>query len=203
MYENSMAEQFTTLTAIAAPYDPVNVDTDRIIPARFLKFPRKDGYGQYLFHDVREEPGFVLNRAPFDRARILVANANFGCGSSREGAAYAFHDAGFRSVIAPSFGDIFYNNCMKNGIVPVRLPEEECSALRAMLSSKPGTEITVDLESQQVSVQGDKHPFEIDAFYREMLLKGVDELGLTLTLLPEIVRFERDYSEFGDGARSS
>jgi 3-isopropylmalate/(R)-2-methylmalate dehydratase small subunit len=190
-----VAEQFTTLTAIAAPYDPVNVDTDRIIPARFLKFPRKDGYGQYLFHDVREEAGFILNRAPFDQARILVANANFGCGSSREGAAYAFHDAGFRSVIAPSFGDIFYNNCMKNGIVPVRLPDDECAALRKMLSSKPGTELTVDLVAQKVLAPGGKeYGFKVDAFYREMLLKGVDELGLTLSLMPEIESFERDYA---------
>ena len=188
-------EQFTKLTAIAAPYDPVNVDTDRIIPARFLKFPRKDGYGQFLFHDVREEPGFILNRAPFDQARILVANANFGCGSSREGAAYAFHDAGFRSVIAPSFGDIFHNNCMKNGIVPVRLPDDECAALRAMLAKNPGTELTVDLVSQKViEPAGKQHAFTVDAFYREMLLKGVDELGLTLSLLPEIERFERDYA---------
>ena len=190
-----MAEKFTTLTAIAAPYDPVNVDTDRIIPARFLKFPRKDGYGRFLFHDVREEPGFVLDRAPFDRARILVANANFGCGSSREGAAYAFHDAGFRSVIAPSFGDIFYNNCMKNGIVPVRLPDDECARLRYLLAENPGTELTIDLVAQKVVEMGGKeHPFKIDAFHREMLLKGVDELGLTLSLLPEIEAFERDYA---------
>jgi 3-isopropylmalate/(R)-2-methylmalate dehydratase small subunit len=190
-----MTERFASLTAIAAPYDPVNVDTDRIIPARFLKFPRKDGYGQFLFHDVREEPGFVLNRAPFDRARILVANANFGCGSSREGAAYAFYDAGFRSVIAPSFGDIFYNNCMKNGIVPVRLPADECARLRALLTQNPGTELTVDLVSRElVAPDGRRHAFEIDAFYREMLLEGVDELGLTLSLLPEIEAFERDYA---------
>jgi 3-isopropylmalate/(R)-2-methylmalate dehydratase small subunit len=190
-----MAEKFTTLTAIAAPYDPVNVDTDRIIPARFLKFPRKGGYGRFLFHDVREEPGFILERAPFDRARILVANANFGCGSSREGAAYAFHDAGFRSVIAPSFGDIFYTNCMKNGIVPVRLPEGECARLRVLLAENPGTELTVDLVAQKVvELGGKEHPFTIDAFYREMLLKGVDELGLTLSLLPDIEAFERDYA---------
>jgi 3-isopropylmalate/(R)-2-methylmalate dehydratase small subunit len=190
-----MAEQFTRLTAIAAPYEPVNVDTDQIVPARFLKFPRKDGYGQYLFHDVREQPDFILDRAPFDQARILVGNANFGCGSSREGAAYAFHDAGFRSVIAPSFGDIFFNNCMKNGIVPVRLPDGECAALRNLLKSEPGTELTVDLVSQEVREPGGKvHRFALDSFYREMLLKGVDELGLTLSLLPEIEAFERSYA---------
>jgi 3-isopropylmalate/(R)-2-methylmalate dehydratase small subunit len=190
-----MAEKFSSLTAIAAPYEPVNVDTDRIIPARFLKFPRKDGYGKFLFHDVREEPGFVLTRAPFDRARILVANANFGCGSSREGAAYAFYDAGFRSIIAPSFGDIFYNNCLKNGIVPVRLEDRVCGELRALLEKRPGTELTIDLEAQAViGPERRAHPFEIDAFFREMLLKGLDEVGLTLSLLPEIERFERDYA---------
>lgn len=190
-----MPERFERITAIAAPYEPVNVDTDQIVPARFLKFPRKDGYGKFLFHDVREDPGFVLNRAPFDQARILVANANFGCGSSREGAAYAFHDAGFRSVIAPSFGDIFYNNCMKNGIVPVRLPDSECASLRKMLEKNPGTQISVDLVALEVKQPGGKtHPFAIDPFYREMLLKGVDELGLTLTLLPQIEAFERAYA---------
>lgn len=187
-------ESFETFTAVAAPYEPVNVDTDQIVPARFLKFPRQDGYGKFLFHDVREDPGFVLNRTPFDQARILVANANFGCGSSREGAAYAFHDAGFRSVIAPSFGDIFYNNCMKNGIVPVRLSDAACAALRLLLRNNPGTQLTVDLVAREVREPGgDVHRFAIGEFYREMLLKGVDELGLTLSLMPEIEAFERAY----------
>jgi len=190
-----MAETFTALTAIAAPYEPVNVDTDQIIPARFLKFPRKDGYGKFLFHDAREDPAFVLNRAPFDKARILVANANFGCGSSREGAAYAFYDCGFRSVIAPSFGDIFFNNCLKNGIVPVRLGEDICSDLRKKLLEQPGSELTVDLVAQEVRDGGKAYPFTIDAFYREMLLKGVDEIGLTLSLAGEIDAFERAYAE--------
>jgi 3-isopropylmalate/(R)-2-methylmalate dehydratase small subunit len=190
-----MPEPFKRLTAVAAPYEPVNVDTDQIIPARFLKAPREEGYGRFLFHDVREAPGFVLDQAPFDRARILVANANFGCGSSREGAAYAFHDAGFRSVIAPSFGDIFYSNCMKNGIVPVRLPDAHCSALRVLLKEKPGTELTVDLVAQEVKDRdGKAYRFAIDAFYREMLLEGVDELGLTLSLLPQIEAFEQSYA---------
>jgi 3-isopropylmalate/(R)-2-methylmalate dehydratase small subunit len=191
-----MAEQFTKITAIAAPYEPINVDTDQIIPARFLKFPRKDGYGKFLFHDVRERPGFVLDRDPFDKARIFVANTNFACGSSREGAAYAFYDAGFRSVIAPSFGDIFYNNCLKNGIVPVRLPEETCAHFRKVLLGRPGTVLTVDLVSQKVIEESGKaHAFTVDAFYREMLLKGLDELGLTLSLRSEIEAFERRYRE--------
>jgi 3-isopropylmalate/(R)-2-methylmalate dehydratase small subunit len=185
-----VSEQFTRITAIAAPYEPVNVDTDQIIPARYLKVPRKDGYGSFLFHDLREDPGFILNRAPYDKARILVANENFGSGSSREGAAYAFFDAGYRAVIAPSFGDIFFNNCLKNGIVPARLPSEVCDSLRKTLVEKPGTEITVDLETQLVD---GKHAFVVDPFFREMLLKGLDEIGLTLSMLPEIEAFERNY----------
>ena len=186
-----MREKFTSLTAIAAPYEPVNVDTDQIIPARFLKVPRKDGYGKFLFHDLRENPAFVLNRPPYDRAGILVANANFGSGSSREGAAYAFRDAGFRALVAPSFGDIFFNNCLKNGIVPARLPGEICSSMRKELLEKPGREITVDLETQLVD---GKHPFVIDPFFRELLLNGLDEIGLTLSMLPEIEAFERAYN---------
>jgi 3-isopropylmalate/(R)-2-methylmalate dehydratase small subunit len=190
-----MSGKFTSVTAIAAPYEPVNVDTDQIIPARYLKVPRKDGYGGFLFHDLREgNPDFVLNRPPYDKARILVANENFGCGSSREGAAYAFFDAGFRAVIAPSFGDIFFNNCLKNGIVPARLPDEVCSFLRKELREKPGTEITVDLEAQLVDR---RHAFVVDPFFREMLLKGVDEIGLTLSMLPQIEAFERTYKVYG------
>ena len=193
-----MAEQFTSFTAVAAPYEPVNVDTDQIVPARFLKFPRQDGYAQFLFHDLAENPDFVLNRAPFREAKILVGNRNFGCGSSREGAAYAFFDRGFRSVIAPSFGDIFYNNCLKNGIVPVRLPEDICGQLRKLLNENPGTPLTVDLVSQEVREPGGKvHRFAVDGFYREMLLKGLDELGFTLTLLPQIEAFERAYDVLG------
>jgi 3-isopropylmalate/(R)-2-methylmalate dehydratase small subunit len=190
-----MSSKFTSITAIAAPYEPVNVDTDQIIPARYLKVPRKDGYGGFLFHDLREgNRDFVLNRPPYDKARILVANENFGCGSSREGAAYAFFDAGFRAVIAPSFGDIFFNNCLKNGIVPARLPAEVCGSLRKELRETPGTEITVDLETQLVER---KHAFVVDPFFREMLLKGVDEIGLTLSMLPQIEAFERTYKVYG------
>jgi 3-isopropylmalate/(R)-2-methylmalate dehydratase small subunit len=189
-----MAEKFTRFTAVAAPYDPVNVDTDQIIPARFLKAPREQGYGAFLFHDVREDPDFVLNREPFDRAKILVANTNFGCGSSREGAPYAFHDAGFRSVIAPSFGDIFFNNCMKNGIVPVRLAEEVCASLRQFLRQNAGAELTVDLQASKVITPIGEFAFSIPPFFREMLLEGVDEIGLTLSMLPQIEAFEKDYA---------
>jgi 3-isopropylmalate/(R)-2-methylmalate dehydratase small subunit len=177
--------KFEKLIAVAAPYEAVNVDTDRILPARFLKMPRSGGYGQYLFHD--DKPHFP------PEAKILVANRNFGCGSSREGAAFAFYDAGFRSIIAPSFGDIFYNNCLKNGIVPVRLPDEACSLIRRTLSDNPV--VTVDLEKQIVEAAGRSYAFEVDAFHREMLLKGVDELGLTLSLMGEIEAFEGRYAE--------
>jgi 3-isopropylmalate/(R)-2-methylmalate dehydratase small subunit len=197
-----VAAQFTTLTAVAAPYDPVNVDTDQIIPARFLKVQRGKDYGRLLFHDLRfgedgaENPSFVLNRAPYRGARILVANANFGCGSSREAAAYAFYDQGFRTVIAPSFGDIFYNNCLQNGIVPVRLPEATCARLRGMLADQPGTELTVDLvDSRVLEPDGTAHAFTVGAFFRELLLRGVDEIGLTLSFANEIEAFERAYAE--------
>ena len=189
-----MAEKFTRFTAVAAPYDAINVDTDQIIPARFLKVPRSQGYGQFLFHDVRQEPGFILETPPFDQAKILVANANFGCGSSREGAPYAFHDAGFRSILAPSFGDIFFTNCLKNGIVPVRLDDKTCLSLRNALKEKPGSEITVDLQTQKVTSPWGEFAFAIDPFFREMLLEGVDELGLTLSMLREIEAFEKSYA---------
>jgi 3-isopropylmalate/(R)-2-methylmalate dehydratase small subunit len=195
--------KFTHLTAVAAPYDPENVDTDQILPARFLKMPRAGGYGQFLFHDARAaDPEFVLDRAPYREAKIFVANRNFACGSSREGAAFAFYDAGFRSVIAPSFSDIFYNNCLRNGIVPVRLPEEVCFSLRKILAEKPGTKLTVDLEKQVVVAPGKEYPFSVDAFFRAMLLQGVDELGLTLSMMGEIEAFERRYAaEFPWAAR--
>jgi 3-isopropylmalate/(R)-2-methylmalate dehydratase small subunit len=192
-------DAFTRLTAIAAPCEPENVDTDQILPARFLKMPRGGGrhYGDFLFHDLRRLPDgttradFVLERPEFRSARILVANANFGCGSSREGAAYAFRDAGFRAIVAPSFGDIFFGNCLRNGIVPVRLAAAECAHLRARLAARPGTALTVDLERQEVALP-DEAPlaFALEPFFREMLLKGVDELGLTLGLDAQIQAFE-------------
>lgn len=195
-----MAQQFTRFTAIAVPYDPINVDTDQIIPARFIKAPRSEGYEKFLFHDLRyrddgsENPGFPLNREGYRNAGIFVGGANFGCGSSREGAVYALADAGIRAVIAPSFGDIFFNNCLKNGVVPARIDGEACAKLRAILQARPGAELTVDLEQQLViEPEGTKHAFAIDGFWRELLLKGVDELGYTLELLPQVEAFERGY----------
>ena len=191
---------FTRLTAVAAPLELANVDTDKIIPARFLRKLRTAaaGYDPYLFHDLRfddegrERPGFVLNQPPFRSARILVAGANFGCGSSREGAVYALLDYGIGSVIASSFGDIHYGNELQNGMLPVILPEETCRRLRGQSREKPGAQITVDLESQSVTgPDGATYRFDIDASQRDRLLKGLYEVGLILQHLPEIEAFEK------------
>ena len=193
---------FTTLTAVAAPLDLANIDTDRIIPVRFLRKLRSDraGYDPYLFHDMRfdgngrENPGFVLNQAPYRSAGILVAGANFGCGSSREGAVYALLDYGIRAVIAPSFGDIHYANELQNGMLPVTLPEEICRGLRDQLHARPGATLAIDLPAQTVTdTEGTAHPFMIDPVYRERLLKGLDDIGLVMEQLPAIEAFERNY----------
>jgi 3-isopropylmalate/(R)-2-methylmalate dehydratase small subunit len=190
-------QPFTRLTAVAAPMDLPNVDTDRIIPARFLRKPRSAGYGPFLFHDVRfdaegrEQPGFALNRPEYKRAQILVAADNFGCGSSREGAVWALADSGFRCVIAPSFGDIFFENCAKNGVLAIVLPAVTCAALRRQLHEGPGGTMTVDLEEQSVAAaNGTLHRFTIDAFRKQALLTGQDEIALTLGYEKEIAAFE-------------
>lgn len=195
-----MPQPFTILEAVAAPIDAENIDTDQILPARFLKKPRDQAYGTYLFRDLRfEDSGeeiedFVLNRPGFRDCAILVANSNFGCGSSREGAVYALHDYGIRSIIAPSFADIFYNNCLRNGIVPVRLPAQTCTELRDGLKQRPGQRVVVDLERQQIrDLQGTSHFFDIAAFPRQLLLTGLDEIDLTLSMLPEVEKLEREY----------
>src|SRR5882672_6881110 len=151
-------EPFTRVTAAAVPIDLPNIDTDRVIPARFLRKDRSvPEYSSFLFHDVRftaegaERPEFILNQAPYRSARIVVAAENFGCGSSREAAVWALDANGFRSVIAPSLGDIFHQNCFKNGVLPVILPTETCATLRKQLRDRPGAVITVDLESQTVT----------------------------------------------------
>ena len=193
-------EPFLRRCGPAAPIEGRNIDTDQIIPARFLKMDRAGGYGQFFFHDARfdesgnEKPDFVLNREPFRGAPIIVTDDNFGCGSSREGAVYALHDYGVRAVIAPSFGDIFYNNCLKNGVVPVRLDREIVIGLLQSLAEGPHHELCVDLEEQAVTTpDGARYPFAIDLFWRECLMKGVDEIELTLGYLDRIEAFERDY----------
>jgi 3-isopropylmalate/(R)-2-methylmalate dehydratase small subunit len=191
---------FTTLTAVAAPLDIANVDTDKIIPARYLRKLRSAdaGYDPYLFYDMRfdaegrERPEFFLNQTPYRNARILVADVNFGCGSSREGAVYALMDYGFRAAIAASFGDIHYANEIQNGMLPVTLPEGTCRELRRQLHDKPGSELTIDLASQTVTdTRGNQHRFAIDPVYKERLLKGLDEVGMVLQHLPEIEAFEQ------------
>ena len=191
-------EPFVKLVAAAAPIDMNNVDTDQIFPSRFLHKPRGNGFAKLAFHDIRfdaqgnEKPEFILNREPFRNAKILVAGAHFGCGSSREGAVYALHDYGIRAVIAPSFGDIHYANQLQNGMLPVVLPDEVCARLRSQLHATPGIFMTIDLEAQ--SVTGPDHAtyqFDIGPNYRERLLKGLDEVGLILKYTHNIDAFEQ------------
>jgi len=197
--------KFETVEAVAAPLDMPNVDTDQIIPARFLWRARSDGYGELLFNDIRSEtdgskkPDFVLNRAAYAGAEVLVADRNFGCGSSREHAVWALSDAGFRVVIAPSFGDIFFNNSFKNGFLPIVLPEARCNELRAALARNPGAKLVVDLEAQEVRGPVGVNDgfaidhFEIDPFRRELLLAGMDDISFTLSQSEKIGGFEERY----------
>ena len=180
-------QPFTTLTGIAAPLPMANVDTDKIIPARFLKSISRSGFGKNLFANLRyledgsENPDFVLNQPPFRNAEILIAFENFGCGSSREHAPWALLDFGIRCVIAPDFADIFNNNCFKNGILPVRLPREVCEKLMEDARLGANARVTVDLERQVVvRPNGEEIPFEVDAFRRHLLLNGLDDIGQTL-----------------------
>jgi len=193
-------EPFTKLTAVAAPFDMANIDTDKIIPARFLRKLRigEAGYGPWLFYDLRfdadgkERPEFILNQTPWRDTGVIVAGPNFGCGSSREGAAYAMLDWGIRCVIAPSFGDIHYANEIQNGMLPAILPEERCAVLRKQLQETPGASVSVDLESQTITGPDGKHyRFEIEPIYKERLLKGLDDVGLVLQNLPAIEAFEK------------
>ena len=181
-------QPYTIETGVVAPLDRANVDTDQIIPKQFLKRVEKTGFGQFLFYDWRlnedgktPRPEFVLNQPGYQGASILVAGRNFGCGSSREHAPWALLDYGFRTIIAPSYADIFYNNCFQNGVLPVSLPEEAVAELIARATATPGYRATVDLEKNEVrDDQGFRAPFAIDAFRRECLLKGLDDIGLTL-----------------------
>ncbi len=191
---------FTQLTAVAAPFDMANIDTDKIIPARYLRKLRNTeaGYGPWLFYDMcfdangRERPEFVLNQTPWRNTGIIVAAENFGCGSSREGAVYAMMDWGISAVIAPSFGDIHYANEIQNGMLPAILAEEHCAVLRAQLKATSGSSISIDLESQTITgPDGKTYRFDIDPVYKERLLKGLDDVGLVLQELPAIEAFEQ------------
>jgi 3-isopropylmalate/(R)-2-methylmalate dehydratase small subunit len=190
-------QAFKKLDAVAAPIARPNTDTDQIVPARYLRKPRKLGFGDYLFRDLRldkdgRERDFVLNKPAYRGAQILVAERNFGCGSSREAAVYALWDYGFRAVIAPSFGDIFFGNSFMNGLLLVVLPAADVTALIAALEAKPGAHMQVDLAAQTVTgADGKTYRFDVDAYRKRCLLEGLDELGFTLSQRDAIAAFEQ------------
>ncbi|MDE2848368.1 MAG: 3-isopropylmalate dehydratase small subunit [Gemmatimonadota bacterium] len=193
-----MAEPFTTHTGLAVPLDRINVDTDQIIPKQFLKRIERTGFGQFLFYDWRftgdgsPDPGFVLNEDRYRDATILLTGDNFGCGSSREHAPWALQDYGFRVIIAPSFADIFYNNCFKNGLLPVVLPGDTVRRMLRNAAEQRPYSISVDLEEQVVAEpRGASHRFEVDPFLRHFILKGLDEIGWTLQYEDDIAAYER------------
>lgn len=190
---------FTKHTGLVAAMDRSNVDTDQIIPKQFLKRIERTGFGQFLFYDWRfdeqgvENESFELNQAQFSGASILVARQNFGNGSSREHAVWALDDYGFRCVIAESFADIFYNNCSKNGVLPVRLSESEVEEIHRRVSLNPGYQLTVDLENNKVTdSDGFEANFEIDEFRRNCFLEGLDHIALTMKQLAQIEAYERE-----------
>ncbi|RDC69806.1 3-isopropylmalate dehydratase small subunit [Rhodovulum sp. 12E13] len=191
-------EKFETLTGIAAPLPLINVDTDMIIPKQFLKTIRRSGLGVNLFDEMRytddgsENPDFVLNRPAYREAEILIAGDNFGCGSSREHAPWAIKDFGIRVIVAPSYADIFYNNCFKNGILPITLPQEQVDILMKDAEKGANARMTVDLEAQTITASdGQVFAFEIDPFRKRCLLEGLDEIGTTLEKADAIAAFEQ------------
>lgn len=197
-------QPFRTLTSLAMPLDRTNVDTDQIIPKQFLKRIERTGYGDFLFFDWRQTPEgepvkeFVLNDPRYQGAQILIAGKNFGCGSSREHAAWALSDFGFRVVIAPTFADIFFSNAGKNGIVLARLSEEQVAELLENAKKIPGYQLTVSLEGQTVTDgRGFSAKFDVDPFRKFCLLEGLDDIGLTLRHTAELDRFETKHDEAG------
>jgi 3-isopropylmalate/(R)-2-methylmalate dehydratase small subunit len=190
-------EQFVKLTGIAAPMDRINIDTDMIIPKLHLRTIKRTGLGKVVFEELRfntdgsEKPDFILNKEPYRKAEIIVAGDNFGCGSSREHAPWALLDFGIRAVISTSFADIFYNNCFKNGILPVTVSEDELKALMADASDPENPELTVDLETETITrPNGAVISFKIDEFRRKCLLEGLDDIGLTMQKEEKISAFE-------------
>ena len=197
-------QPFRTLTSLAMPLDRANVDTDQIVPKQFLKRIERTGYGDFLFFDWRQTPAgepvkdFVLNDPRYKGAQILIADKNFGCGSSREHAAWALSDYGFRAVIAPSFADIFFSNAGKNGIVLARLGEQQVTELLENAKTIPGYRLTVSLEEQTVTDgRGFNGKFEMDPFRKFCLLEGLDDIGLTLRHTAELDTFEGKHDEAG------
>jgi 3-isopropylmalate/(R)-2-methylmalate dehydratase small subunit len=199
-------QAFTTHKGIVAPLDRSNVDTDAIIPKQYLKSVKRSGFGPTAFDDWRyldpgepgmdhsqrrKNPDFVLNQEPFDRATILLARENFGCGSSREHAVWALTDFGFRAVIAPSFADIFFNNSFKNGLLPIALKEEEVDEIFKAVADQPGLELEIDLPGQTVTAaDGRQYTFEIDSFRKHCLVEGLDDIALTLQHADKIRAYE-------------
>ena len=195
-------DAFTTLTGIAAPLPLANVDTDKIIPARFLKTIKRTGLGVHLFDTLRydaegnERPEFVLNREPYRRAEILIAHENFGCGSSREHAPWALLDFGIRCVISTSFADIFYNNCFKNGILPITVSQDDLDKLFDDARRGANATLTVDLEAQEIrGPDGGVVRFDLDPFRKHCLLNGLDDIGLTMEKAPAIATYESKAAE--------
>ncbi len=186
-------DAFKKIKTIVTPLDQVNVDTDQIVPKQFLKLVQKSGFGKYLFYDWRydsnenQKPDFVLNDKKYKNSKILVTGDNFGCGSSREHAVWALQDYGFSVIIAPSFADIFYSNCFKNGILPIKLDEKIVDKL-----IQESGEIEVDLENQILITSSENIPFEIDPYKKKILLEGLDDIALTLKYENEIRKFEKD-----------
>ncbi len=194
-------DKFDTLTGVAAPLPMINIDTDKIIPKQFLKTIKRTGLGESLFFEMRyddngdELPDFVLNKPAYRDAKILIAGDNFGCGSSREHAPWALLDFGLRCIIAPSFADIFYNNCFKNGILPIALPQEEIDKLLEDADRGANATITVDLEAQEIrGPDGGVIAFELDPFRKHCLLEGLDDIGLTMQKSDAIDDFEEKAS---------
>ncbi len=185
-------DKFTLLSGLVMPLDRANVDTDQVIPKEYLKSIKRTGFADALFAAWRKDPAFVLNQPRYKGATILLARKNFGCGSSREHAPWALIDYGFRCVIAPSFGDIFYNNCFKNGFLPVALAESEVDALFYDAAAFPGFKLVVDLDAQSVSTAdgAKRFHFDVDPFRKYCLLNGLDEIGLTLRHADKIRAFE-------------
>lgn len=186
--------------AVSVPFDQVNIDTDQLTPARFMgRISAREPMGDILFHDLRydasgsERPEFILNQTPYRDAKVLVGNSNFGCGSSRETAVWALKDNGFDAVIAPSFGDIFHSNAAKNGLIAVRLSAAQCAEIRKVLHQQPGTELTVDLETQSVFVHDGRNEamtFQFDAFQKHCLTQGLDDISITLEHAGTIDQYE-------------
>ncbi|HEY0212446.1 MAG TPA: 3-isopropylmalate dehydratase small subunit [Paenirhodobacter sp.] len=194
--------KFTQVTGIAAPMPLVNIDTDMIIPKQFLKTIKRSGLGVHAFNELRydedgnEKPDFVLNKPQYRRAEIIVAGDNFGCGSSREHAPWALADFGIRAVISTSFADIFYNNCFKNGMLPIKLPQEQVDILMADSERGANARMSIDLERQEITTSdGEVIAFEIESFKKHCLLNGLDDIGLTLEKTPAIEGYEQTMAQ--------